>query len=204
MTAALPEGSQKRLPLSMTTFNWIREDEEATRIWQTNLSSSPQAIYRTRLRPPRTLFKARKSVGVDLTRSSRISLRADLCAPSRAGLRPLALRLSPFAVATCNGSFMSTPAIPERPRESRSPPKCDLRRGDPQCPLHVCAVTRRRFPVCLWTSNTFGTVKLYDHRDQPTVEIRFGQTADESVTDFGIEFRFVIIQHSARPVSGEE
>lgn len=130
---------------SMTTFNWIREDEEATRIWQTNLSSSPRAIYRTRLRPPRTLFKARKSVGVDLTRSSRISLRADLCAPSRAGLRPLALRLSPFAVATCNGSFMLTPAIPERPRESRSPPKCDLRRGDPQCPLHVCAVTSGAF-----------------------------------------------------------
>ena len=75
---------------------------------QTNLSSSPRAIYRTRLRPPRTLFKARKSVGVDLTRSSRVSFRADLCTPSRAGLRPLALRFSPFAVATCNGSFTST------------------------------------------------------------------------------------------------
>jgi hypothetical protein len=35
------------------------------------------------------------------------------------------------------------------------------------------------------TSNTFGIVRLYDHRGQPTVEIRFGQTADEPVTNFG-------------------
>ena len=26
-------------------------------------------------------------------------------------------------------------------------PNCDVHRRDPQCPVHVCAVTRRRFPV---------------------------------------------------------
>jgi hypothetical protein len=40
---------------------------------------------------------------------SECPLRADSCLPGRAGLRPLALPLAPFAVAICNSSYASTP-----------------------------------------------------------------------------------------------
>jgi hypothetical protein len=54
-----------------------------------------------------------------------------------------------------------------------------------QLSIQSLAQLRCRIGAVFGTSNTFGIVRLYDHRGQPTVEIRFGQTADEPVTNFG-------------------
>ncbi len=59
----------------MTTFNWIREDEEATQSLQTDLSSSPRAIYRTRLTPTAYAIQGKEVRRCRLTRSLALGFR---------------------------------------------------------------------------------------------------------------------------------
>jgi|ERR1700722_387152 hypothetical protein len=60
---------------------------------------------------------------------------------------PIQPELTPSRMRLANVAVGANPTVALPSSVDRNPSNCDVHGRDPQCPLNVCAVRRRRFPV---------------------------------------------------------